>query len=130
MIDHIYISDHRGIYFSSSFSLLINTTFLKERSIIINETKPNQSLFLLQKDTNGQSYSYNITFLSNEIAKASENHQKILLYSDDYNASCSLFINYVMSHYHFTKIDIQHMIMSRPMDSALRESMENELNNN
>ena len=30
LIDHIYISDHRGIYFSSSFSLLINTTFLKE----------------------------------------------------------------------------------------------------
>ncbi len=129
MIDHIYISDHRGIYFASSFPLLINTSFLKESGLVTKESKPNQSLFSIKKDNNGQNEAYNNTLLSNEIAKAAQSKQKILLYSDDYSASCSLFINYVMVHYHFTKMDIQHMIISRPMDSVLLQSMKTELNN-
>lgn len=127
MIDHIYIADHRGVYFAASFPFIIDTTNIKERGTIIKTEKENQLVIQIKKDSLGQIGTQNITVLTNEISKATERRDKILLYSDDYRSSSSLFITYVMIHYHFTKTDIQHMIASKQMNESLVKAMQLEL---
>ena len=127
LIDHIYISDSRSIIYASKFDLIINTSHIKE-PCIIEQTKISNTLFVnLIKDQTGKSCIENKNILFNLI-KSTKLNRYILLYSDTYDDSCDLFINYLIDHYHFTKEDIYRMIISRPMNNELKKSMEKELN--
>jgi hypothetical protein len=123
LIDHIFISDSRGLYFSSGFECIINTTDIKEKGIIINTILPDKVQLSIKKTEKGYERAENCVLLSKEMKKASDLHKKILLYSDDYSESCLLFITYVTTQYHFTKRDIEHMIVSSIIDHSLKEAM-------
>jgi hypothetical protein len=123
LIDHIFISDARGLYFSSGFECIINTTSISEKGDIITTKLPDKVQLSIKKNERGNISTENCVILVKEMKKASDLHKKILLYSDDYSESCLLFITYVTTQYHFTKRDIEHMIVSSIIDLSLKEAM-------
>lgn len=123
MIDHIFISDHRGVIYINEFSLAINTTFIKKQGILKKEDLLTTKCFSITKHDKGNNYMDNTTTLINEMLNAANNKLKILLYSDEYQDSSYLFISYLKTHYHFTPEDITRMIVTKDTNAILKKSM-------
>ena len=128
MIDHIFISDHRGVIYLNEFSLAINTSFIKKQGILKQAQLSTTKCFSITKHDKGNSSIDNTTILLNEMLYAANHKLKILLYSDDYQESSYLFISYLKTHYHFTPEDITRMIVTKDTNVILRKSLITENN--
>jgi hypothetical protein len=121
MLDHIYISDHRGFFYSSLFDIIINTTYLQKSNSLEKNVLSHtiQYTCTKKKDVSGNI----ITELCDIIMNGSNQHKKMLLYSDDYESSVLLFYTYVTTRYHFTPMDVQHIITTRPLNKSLDKNL-------
>ena len=125
MIDHIYISDQRGFFYSSLFDIIINTTYLQKSNTLQKNMLSNTTQYICtKKNTNVElDGSGNIlNQLCDIIMNGSNQHKKMLLYSDDYDSSVLLFYTYVTTRYHFTPTDVQHIITTRSLNKSLDQS--------
>jgi hypothetical protein len=128
LIDHIYISDSRSIVYTSQFGLVIHCSYINEPSTILTKQMGKTTVIHLNKYANQPSSSIiNKDILRSAIIHATSINQPVLLYSDPYDDSCTLFFNYLMEHYRFTKEDIYRMIISRPMNDDLKKTMQEKL---
>lgn len=128
LIDHIYISDNRSVVYTSQFGLVIHCSFINEPSTIITNQIGKTTIIQLNKYSNTPSSSRsNKDLLCSAMIHATSKSQPILLYSDPYDDSCTLFFTYLMENYHFTKEDIFRMILSRPMNNDLKKTMQQNL---
>ena len=129
MIDHIFISDHRGVIYADTFPLVIETRLLSKRGTLQRDMIfPNTLRIRIIEDNQGKNKKDNTILLCDEITRATQENKKILLYSDDYESSAFLFITYLTLHYHFTRDDIQRIIMTKKNDPGLTQSLEKEIN--
>ena len=123
MIDHIYISDHRGFFYSSLFDIIIDTSSLQTANTLEKNMLSHTTQYTCTKSKNKIDGSGNIlNQLCDIIMNGSNQHKKMLLYSDDYDCSVLLFYTYVTTRYHFTATDVQHIITTRPLNKTLDHS--------
>lgn len=128
MIDHIYISDQRGVIYAQEFSLVIDTRLLSKRGIIQKDyILPNIVRIRIKEDSTGKTSQENTLLLCDEMILATHTQQKMLIYSDYYQNSAMLFITYLTLHYHFTTEDIQRIVMTREHNPGLTKALETEL---
>lgn len=124
MIDHLYISDMRGFIYHDFFDIIINTTPLQSvndsGTLVITSLTPKTKQILIQNKPITSTHL--LSDICNEIMYGVQLHKKILLYSDNYQASALLFYTYLTVHYHFTNQDVSRMIITRPYTPALTQA--------
>lgn len=124
MVDHIYISDNRGIIYSDHFDTIINTSNLFEPGILVTDTSiPNQMRYSIKKNGSNMTSAQNVTYLCNIMHQSTLLKKPMLLYSADYNTSASLFISYLTTVYHFSNVDIQRITFTKEFDSGLTNAI-------
>ena len=118
MIDHMYLSDHRGYAYRNEFDLIFNTSFINENgSVSYNAltTKTIELTILPDVDSSGSI----MALCCIAIQKATSEYKKILLYSDNDKNTAQLVYTYLHTKYHFTPLDISRMISTRPFNKGL-----------
>ena len=128
MMDHLYISDTRGYATASYFDLVINTSYLLKpcllRKSVIND---HTQQITMEPSPTG---TLQIHEVCSEITAATMQYQKILLYGDDYSLSALLVYTYLTTRYHFTNIDIERLISTRPFNPGLTTAFQQLLSKN
>ncbi len=120
MIDHLYISDTRGFVYHDFFDMVINTTQLHNtNSGTIDKHQLTEKTIQLTIRVQPITTIHIVEDLCNELVQTTQNHKKILLYADSYDASALVVYTYLTTRYHFTKDDIRRMIMTRPYSNGL-----------
>lgn len=126
MIDHLYISDMRGFIYHDFFDVIINTTGLQgdneSGTMVITSLTPKTKQITIQFKPITSIHL--VADLCAELMTAVQSHQKVLLYSDNYEASAVLFYTYLTVHYHFTNEDVRRMILTRPCSPALIQAFQ------
>lgn len=128
MVDHIYISDNRGIIFHDHFDVIINTNNLHKPGIMVTDTSiPNELRYSIKVNGSNMKSDQNISYLCSIMQQSTANKKIMLLYSDDYHTSALLFIRYLSSVYHFSSVDIQRITFTKEFDSGLTQAIFEEL---
>ena len=129
MIDHLYLSDKRAYEYHSFFNMIVDTTYLTPTSTMtIHNLDPTTKHIYFQvnadisgsTDTSGSHST--IQSACNELMQSIKNHEKILLYSDNYYNTAMLIYTYLSTKYHFSKNDVRNMINTRPFNPGLTQA--------
>lgn len=121
LIDHLYISDHRGHDYLNFFDIIIDTTLIGTPGYVsyVNISPHTLQLKIIPSSTN---QGNTLQEACDAILKATAHYKKILLYSDNYLNSASLVYTYFTTKYHFTPLDITRMVSTRPFDEGLNQA--------
>ena len=114
MIDHIYISDQRGYSWRDKFDVLICTTNVLHSNVL--QFNQSGKTLVVTSDTGTQDQTDAII---QTIKHSTDTSKRILLYSDDYMASCRIFVLYLQKTYHFSNEDITRMMANSVFSSVI-----------
>ena len=116
MIDHIYISDQRGYSWKDKFDVLISTTNITHSNVL--QFNQSDKTLIVTSDIGSQDQTNAII---QTIKHATDGSKRILLYSDDYTASCKIFVLYLQKTYHFSNEDITRMIANSVFSPIIKK---------
>jgi hypothetical protein len=115
MIDHIYISDQRGYSWKDKFDVLICTTNITHSNVL--QFNQSGKTLIVTSDIGNQDQTNAII---QTIKHSTDGSKHILLYSDDYTASCKIFVLYLQKTYHFSNEDITRMITNSVFSTIIK----------
>jgi hypothetical protein len=118
LIDHIYVSDGRAFAFYDKFDLVVRTDSIFMSSPLSITMKGKTKLITSTKGSMDKSDE--VIVILKEYTLASK---KILLFSDHWESTCTLFLHYVSHTYQFSTMDMYHMMNSSRFPSFLSTQM-------
>ena len=104
MIDHMYLSDARGYVARDHFDVVIHTDGITRSGPLLKNQTPKTLFISSSKGVLDQTQ----TILTE--MKPQTKPRLILLYGDDMNSACNLFVTYLKQTYHFTQVDIMRIV--------------------
>ena len=114
MIDHIFVSDTRAYVFRDHFDIIILTDGITKSGPLQLRTLSNT---LCISPTPGNLDKTNE--LIAEIKHDTSIARRILLYANDMQSVCRIFIIYLQSQYQFSKEDISRIITNGKLPEAM-----------